>query len=380
MAPFNLTPFSCINTTSLFIGQWRVELAEWTDKKLNVVWEAQEAFLQRKKIIGTVNNSLMKIKVGELTPDQIISRVERDGKLADEILGQSSSQMKAAARLDEIPNDEIFLERLIGSSNDLLSIETLEAGLKAATAVGLLETGPYFGTAFLIGQGLIMTNWHNIEDEKEAEDSVLRMGYEDNDFGKRVQSQDFKLNPDKFFWTSKEFDVTIVAVEDKQKIDTYGWLPLSEEQEDIITGYPVNIIQHPSGERKKIAMHNSNFLDLPKKKDDKESHCYYSADTLKGSSGSPVFNKHWEVIALHRSGVPKTKGEMVELKKGGFITKDEMLRYDKEIYWIGNQGVRISAILKQFRSAKLKNSNHEKVRSSLFELWPGHKIHSNIYA
>lgn len=28
----------------------------------------------------------------------------------------------------------------------------------------------------------------------------------------------------------------------------------------------------------------------------------YLTDTLKGSSGSPVFNSEWEVVALHHSG------------------------------------------------------------------------------
>ncbi len=33
-----------------------------------------------------------------------------------------------------------------------------------------------------------------------------------------------------------------------------------------------------------------------------DTRVHYLADTLPGSSGSPVLNRHWEVIALHHSG------------------------------------------------------------------------------
>ncbi len=34
------------------------------------------------------------------------------------------------------------------------------------------------------------------------------------------------------------------------------------------------------------------------------SRVQYVADTMEGSSGSPVFNRKWEVVALHHSGTP----------------------------------------------------------------------------
>ena len=41
----------------------------------------------------------------------------------------------------------------------------------------------------------------------------------------------------------------------------------------------------------------------------------YLTDTLKGSSGSPVFNSDWEVVALHHSGGGNKPGEP-ELPEG----------------------------------------------------------------
>lgn len=34
------------------------------------------------------------------------------------------------------------------------------------------------------------------------------------------------------------------------------------------------------------------------------AYLYSATDTLKGSSGAPVFNDQWYVVALHRRGVP----------------------------------------------------------------------------
>jgi len=58
----------------------------------------------------------------------------------------------------------------------------------------------------------------------------------------------------------------------------------------------VNIVQHPQGRRKEVSLH-----------DNKVGYVYdkvirYSADTEPGSSGSPVFNNQWELVALHHAG------------------------------------------------------------------------------
>ena len=56
------------------------------------------------------------------------------------------------------------------------------------------------------------------------------------------------------------------------------------------------IIQHPGGGPKQIALaHNLvTFVN--------HQFVHYLTDTMPGSSGSPVFNEAWQVIALHHSG------------------------------------------------------------------------------
>ena len=58
----------------------------------------------------------------------------------------------------------------------------------------------------------------------------------------------------------------------------------------------VNIIQHPLGQPKQISLQN-NFVQYVG-----GNVVQYVTSTLQGSSGSPVFNDAWEVVALHHAG------------------------------------------------------------------------------
>jgi endonuclease G len=58
---------------------------------------------------------------------------------------------------------------------------------------------------------------------------------------------------------------------------------------------PVNIIQHPGGRSKRYGIRN-NLVSAST-----ATEIRYFTDTEAGSSGSPVFNDRWEVVALHRA-------------------------------------------------------------------------------
>jgi endonuclease G len=75
---------------------------------------------------------------------------------------------------------------------------------------------------------------------------------------------------------------------------------------------------------------------------------WYQTDTVAGSSGSPVFNGRWEVVALHHSGVPATD------RQGRWLTIDgkvfEQGMDENRIKWLANEGIRISRIVEHLRA------------------------------
>ncbi|HEX6912958.1 MAG TPA: trypsin-like peptidase domain-containing protein, partial [Longimicrobium sp.] len=66
----------------------------------------------------------------------------------------------------------------------------------------------------------------------------------------------------------------------------------------------VNIIQYPAGGRKRVVVRENQLVVRQQLANGTEPVLQYVADTLDSSSGSPVFNDEWNVMALHHSTVP----------------------------------------------------------------------------
>ncbi len=232
--------------------------------------------------------------------------------------------MSRTSVIDE--NDSIAMERILGG-NDLMPIAYLSKGFKVSKAVCKLsikdETGQIlcYGTGFMVSNEVLITNNHVISNIKNARYSVAEFNYQDDEYFMPCTSYYFRLDPDKFFITNKELDFTMVAVQNMQnkgkKLEDFGYLKLFPEKGKILKDEYVSIIQHPKGGRKSITLRENKVKYLLK------DHIHYMTDTEPGSSGSPVFNDQWVVVALHHSGVPSpyAKGE-----------------------WIANEGIRISSI------------------------------------
>lgn len=102
-------------------------------------------------------------------------------------------------------------------------------------------------------------------------------------------------------------------------------------------------------------MHDSCLLYLDDQNQDMEKYCLYSSDTEEGSSGSPVFNNRWEVVALHHKAVPKTD------KKGNFVdVNDHQILDIKDKVYIANEGVRVSRLVKAIKESNFENLSKSK--------------------
>lgn len=243
------------------------------------------------------------------------------------------------------------LEQIIGESRDFLSVEFLERGWRACSAVcrtvsHLGDGRVKYGTGFLVSPRLLMTNHHVLATPDEASITSVEFNYQMKG-GVTLPAYSFTLDPDMFFLSDAGLDFTIVAVtatsREGRALSEFGYCPLEGLEGKIMVTEPANIIQHPAGRAKEVVVRQNRLLHLL------PNFAQYEADTEPGSSGSPVFNDQWEVVALHHSGIPKTDDEGHFLQTNGTIwheTDDPSL-----LAWVANEGIRVSVLVGFIRNA-----------------------------
>ncbi|MEU0427146.1 serine protease [Streptomyces canus] len=245
-------------------------------------------------------------------------------------------------------------ERIISRSNELQAWSFLPRGARAAGTVARITMRhdgreiPH-GTGFLVSPRLLMTNHHVLPNAGVAGRCFLEFNAQvtiDNAPDAVIRME---FDPGTFFTAAKLLDFALVAVapanDGRLPGDVFGWNKLSAQPGNLVVGERVNIIGHPNGRLKEIALRDNALLVRL------EDFLHYKTDTEPGNSGSPVFNDQWEVVALHHSGVPRTNDNREPLRKDGQIWRDG--DGDDAVDWIANEGVRISSIMRHLAALRL---------------------------
>ena len=266
-------------------------------------------------------------------------------------VGEVNTRERVEARLDrlnryhdgDLPTDRGLpadgdagrvVEAIINTC-DYVGVRYLDDGVAAARSIGRINIGRGrgFGTGFLVSSGLLLTNHHVLTDASVAANSVVEFNYQIGSDGNPLPVATFRLRPDAFYISDRDLDFALVAVDaSPDQLRPFGFNKLFAAQGTVVIGEFTTIVHHPQGNRKMISLRENKLLDIL------ERYLHYTADTEPGSSGSPVFNDQWEVVALHHAS---TRVDRVET--GGVL----------------NEGTRISRILAHLRGLDLTGPQRE---------------------
>jgi len=211
------------------------------------------------------------------------------------------------------------IQQRIVEGDDMLNAAFLEAGARATSSVvrvvvprfenGVPATNPdgsprrHNGTAWLLASDLLMTNHHVInarnDNEASASDSDLTFqaaaSYVEFNFDSENAVPN-RVEVERIEGWDRELDFAVLRLSEAVP---NAPLRLRAERIDPTSAatspLALNIIQHPLGLAKKVALRNNYMYDCPYPR------IRYFTDTQRGSSGSPVFDDTWRVIALHRA-------------------------------------------------------------------------------
>jgi endonuclease G, mitochondrial len=244
---------------------------------------------------------------------------------------------------------QLAIDRLVGGT-DQLNVSYLERGMIAADAVARIEVRDGesafvgYATGFMISPRLLLTNHHVLPTPDDAAQSWAHFRHEFDALGRAANPCIFGLEPSAFFWTDAELDASIVAVapetpDRRESVARFGWLRLSSSADLVLPGEWLTMIHHPGGGSKQVALRQNLLIER------RPCDLWYATETAPASSGAPVFNDSWQVVALHRAGVPARGADGAILMIDGTPWTDAV--DESRIVWRAGAGARIGPMLAQ---------------------------------
>jgi S1-C subfamily serine protease len=243
----------------------------------------------------------------------------------------SLSPVQAEAPIKE-PIEWSGNELITGNQETFLEMHFLHEGLRIAASVVRLgaltqRDKSFYGTGFLIASDTILTNHHVLHDYKDGKRPVkcldILFNYE-LDAANRPREVDRYEGDVSTITGDAEHDWAIIRPHKSFK-NSYPALSLRPVK-PAMRGDFVYIVQHPQGRLKKIGLLHNEVVNVT------HSRVHYLTDTLPGSSGSPVCNEFWQVVALHQRGI---KGD----PEKGAIFKNQGIPIERVVEGLTARGI-----------------------------------------
>ena len=323
-------------------------------------------------------DSIPKLKEVFLIPDKIADDIykELEGNLPKRLSQSSSFEKRSRYSLE---CSKILLD-----------------GLKNLKESQLAYLNPIpVGSGFLVGATHLLTNHHVLFDEEVARQCVAQFKYEES-LGISQKQVDYELDPDTFFIKELSLDYALVQLKfnplTRQAGHNFGWLQLIEDDSNILPdisncqdilqrlkdehyeildeekkGDNVILIHHPKGRQKQVNLTNNRVTSggLYKK------FLRFQGESDYGSSGCPVFNTKWELVALNHAAVTQRDILVFWYKWHRIIQNNQASKVEVIDLWFASlayylifgrgdktllkQGVRICAIIADLKQ-KANNS------------------------
>lgn len=210
---------------------------------------------------------------------------------------------------------EVQRKEAIVGVNDMVAFEFLAEGTEVGKSVARLQAprfengvavrgssgAPWLmqGTGWMIGPDLLITNHHVINARLDGEQSAAAADFDQQgretaiEFDYDSRKTPVSVGVQSVVASSLDLDYAVLRLKNGE-----GRPPLKLLSKRVVvqatTYLSVNIIQHPRGMLKQVAFRNNLVSGA-----DQDTVRYFT-DTDFGSSGSPVLDDEWKVVALHR--------------------------------------------------------------------------------
>jgi endonuclease G len=317
-------------------------------------------------------------------PDEVVARAEQPS--APE-RPEAASALSLVSRVGFLSDggaqpSKAELERLMGT-NDLVDEFYLERALLAAKPVCRVSIRAPSGhergcaTGFMVSPRLMLTNHHVLGSADEAAPSIAEFNFRFDVAGRPEPSHCFRLRPDLFFFNHEALDFALVSVEavstdGKAELRDFGFHRLIAESGKALLNEWMTIVQHPGGARRQFAIRENQCVA-----DTDPDVIWYASDTAQGSSGSPVLNDSFQVVALHHAGVPRQDSARQYVLKSGRTVPDLNGVDDSDVDWIANAGIRVSRICATVKEQAQERGGH---LAELKEAMQGGDVLATAYA
>jgi hypothetical protein len=260
------------------------ELAS-TLRQLEEVWQLDVTTDLGKALLPTLRAELLKREGG-----------------AVELSVKDLKPQNQAQSLDKNDYEMVF------GADSFQTFEWYQLGIARCRSVARIgrDASQGQGTGFLIkgselhvnfgDELLLLTNAHVVSDDPQVigEHRSL-LPHEAVVTFQALDKQKYKVA--RLLWTSPphELDATILQLD--KPVNDPDIYPMAQVLPFVKTSERVYIIGHPAGGTLSFSLQDNALLDHQ----DPPGKIHYRTPTVGGSSGSPVFNRNWDLIGLHHS-------------------------------------------------------------------------------